>query len=114
MSVLRIILEVSSGAGLERKSWNGILCVSLQALKVESGYICLIVLIFLVSIIPLCYTIVWCFSRNVKLKAVNGVSDMARPAELVFGDEGKEKLDKFHCRKRVLVFILQCLVVLSM
>lgn len=86
----------------------------LQALKVESGYICLIVVIFLISITPLCYTIAWCFSRNVKLKAANGVSDMARPAELVFQDEGKEKLDKFHCRKRVLVFILQCFIVMSM
>jgi phosphotransferase system glucose/maltose/N-acetylglucosamine-specific IIC component len=87
-----------------------------QALKVESGYICLIVVIFLVSIIPFCYTIAWCFSRNVKLKAANGVSDIvpARPGEVFFQDEGKERLDKYHCRKRILVFVLQCFIVVSM
>lgn len=87
-----------------------------QALKVESGYICLLVVIFLISIIPLCYTIAWCFSRNVKLKAANGVSDivLARPGEAVYHDEGKTKLDKYHCRKRILVFVLQCFIVLSM
>jgi hypothetical protein len=93
----------------------------LQALKVESGYICLIVIIFLISLIPFVFTIAWCFSRNVKLKATNGVSDIVQasarvvlPEEIILQDESKEKLNKYHCRKRVFVFVLQCFVIISM
>lgn len=95
--------------------------ISLQALKVESGFICLIVIIFLISLIPFCYTIAWCFSRNVKLRAANGVSDIVQasarvvlPEDVILRDEGKEKLNKYYCRKRVYVFILQCFVIVSM
>lgn len=93
----------------------------MQALKVEAGFICLLVVIFLVSVIPLCYTIAWCFSRNVKLKATNGVRDIVQasarvimPSDGLLHIECKEKLDKYHCRKRIYVFILHCFIVISM
>lgn len=87
-----------------------------QALKVESGYICLIVVIFLISILPFCYTIAWCFSRNVKLKVVSGniLQMSSRGASEGGASEERENTRKYHCRKRVYVFILQCFVVLSM
>lgn len=114
----RVKIKMPSG----NRNWIVfLLSSSLQALKVESGYICLVAVIFLVSVIPFCYTIAWCFSRNVKLKASNGVSDIVQasarvvlPGEVLFQDECKEKLDKYHCRKRVYVFILQCFIVVSM
>lgn len=89
-----------------------------QALKVESGYICLIVVIFLISILPFCYTIAWCFSRNVKLKVVSGRNDIlqmsSRAASADDVDGERENIRKYHCRKRVYVFVLQCFVILSM
>ena len=105
----------------ERNATFLVIEIPLQALKVESGFICLIIIIFFISLIPFCYTIAWCFSRNVKLKTANGVSDIVQasarvvlPDEIILRGEGKDKLNKYYCRKRVYVFILQCFVVISM
>lgn len=99
----------------------GILFSSLQALKVESGYIILLLVIFLISVVPVCYTIAWCYLRNVKLKANGSVSVVVQanaqgvlPGEILFQGEYKKKLYKYHCRKRVYVFVLQCLIVVTM
>lgn len=127
ISVLQIILEVKKKQE-KRKMSNGDiieiffpffpLILSMQALKVESGYICLIVGIFLVSIIPFCYTIAWCFSRNAKISGMSEIvhsnSRVMLPGEVFFQVEDKEKLEKYHCRKRLYVFILQCLIIVSM
>lgn len=90
----------------------------MQALKVESGYICLIIALFLISIIPFCYTIAWCFSRNLKMNGVRSVvqtsARIVLPDQVVFENDGKEKLQKYNCRKRVYVIFLQCLIVFSM
>ena len=90
----------------------------MQALKVESGYICLIIVIFLISIIPFCYTIAWCFQRNVKMDGLrNIVQTSARivlPDHVIFQNDGKEKLKKYNCRKRIYAVSLQGLIILSM
>lgn len=104
---------------LELNSLSKFSFLSSQALKVESGYICLIVVIFLISIVPLCYTFAWCFSRNAGMKEASGVRDtlqarVALPGELTSQVNAKRKLDKYHCRKRVLVFVLQCFILASM
>jgi hypothetical protein len=97
VSILQIILEVNAERNLTTKTFSPLVIeMTLQALKVESGYICLIVIIFLISLIPFCYTIAWCFSRNVKLKAANGVSDIVQasaravlPEDVMLRDGGK-------------------------
>lgn len=97
---------------------TAILISEMQALKVESGYICLIIAIFIVSIIPFCYTIAWCFSRNAKMNGVRSVvqtsARIVLPDQVVFQNDGKEKLKKYNRRKRVYVVLLLGLIVLSM
>lgn len=104
---------------LELNSLRQFLFLSSQALKVESGYICLIIAIFLISIIPLCYTFAWCFSRNAGMKEASGVRDivqarLALPGELSSQDNAKRKLLKYHCRKRFFVFVLQFFILTCM
>ncbi|CRL05775.1 CLUMA_CG018802, isoform A [Clunio marinus] len=118
MSLIFCILELLRDAVQSKVS---ILQIILEALKVESGYICLLVIIFLISLIPFCYTIAWCCSRNIKLKAENDMRDivhssahMVLPSDVRVQEERKEKLNKYHCRKRVRVFILQCFTFASL
>ena len=91
-----------------------------KALKMESGYICLILIIFLISIIPLGYTISWFCSKSIHIKA-SSVSDIMHtnsqvilPNDIIFHDDYRDKLDKLNCRKKICVFILQFLVTICM
>ncbi|EAL38824.1 AGAP011953-PA, partial [Anopheles gambiae str. PEST] len=56
LPVVYCILELLRDAFHTKVSF---LQLILEALKVESGYICLIAIFFLISLIPLCYTIAW-------------------------------------------------------
>lgn len=77
----------------------------------ESGFICLILLIFLISIFPFVYTLAWFCSKNVRLKS-RLVSDMTRN-DAIFQNECKQKIEKFHCQKKSLIVVLQFLVTFS-
>ncbi|KAG5671584.1 hypothetical protein PVAND_001777 [Polypedilum vanderplanki] len=87
--------------------------IILEALKMESGFICLILIIFLLSTFPLGYTISWFCSKNIKMRG-NGVNDFIRsnslPNDLIFHEECREKLEKLNCRRRIYVFILEFFV----
>lgn len=81
----------------------------LQALKVESGYICLIAIFFLISLIPLCYTIAWGCSKpsDDDLNAGPTVDAIIQAEELSLEDSLK-------CRRGFLSLTLQIIILLLM
>ncbi|ETN67695.1 hypothetical protein AND_000415 [Anopheles darlingi] len=79
----------------------------LEALKVESGYICLIAIFFLVSLIPLCYTIAWGCAKE--------PDDNLNPGPTVDAIIQAEELsleETLHCRKSFLGLMLQVIILL--
>uniref|UniRef100_A0A182M467 Uncharacterized protein n=1 Tax=Anopheles culicifacies TaxID=139723 RepID=A0A182M467_9DIPT len=79
----------------------------LEALKVESGYICLIAIFFLVSLIPLCYTIAWGCAKE--------PDDDLNPGPTVDAIIQAEELsleESLHCRKSFLGLMLQVVILL--
>ncbi|XP_035784640.1 prominin-1-A-like isoform X2 [Anopheles albimanus] len=79
----------------------------LEALKVESGYICLIAIFFLVSLIPLCYTIAWGCAKEPE--------DNLNPGPTVDAIIQAEELsleETLHCRKSFLGLMLQVIILL--
>lgn len=81
----------------------------MQALKVESGYICLIAIFFLISLIPLCYTIAWGCAKE--------PDDDLNPGPTVDAIIQAEELsleESLHCRKSFLGLMLQVVILLLM
>ncbi|XP_053678459.1 prominin-1 [Anopheles nili] len=79
----------------------------LEALKVESGYICLIAIFFLISLIPLCYTIAWGCAKE--------PDDDLNPGPTVDAIMQAEELsleESLHCRKSFLALMLQVVMLL--
>ncbi|XP_052862856.1 prominin-1 [Anopheles cruzii] len=79
----------------------------LEALKVESGYICLIAIFFLISLIPLCYTIAWGCAKE--------PDDDLNPGPTVDAIIQAEELsleESLHCRKSFLGLVLQVIILL--
>ncbi|XP_055627001.1 prominin-1 isoform X2 [Toxorhynchites rutilus septentrionalis] len=78
-----------------------------EALKVESGYICLIAIFFLISLIPFCYTMAWCCSA--------AVDDDINPGPTVDAIIQAEELsleESLKCRKSFLGLVLQVVILL--
>lgn len=82
-----------------------------QALKVETGYIILIVIFFLVAVIPLGYALAWCCSKTILTddngNGINHESTQSLSDELTY----EETLD---CRKKVLGLFLQIIILVLM
>ncbi|XP_062559177.1 prominin-1 isoform X2 [Armigeres subalbatus] len=79
----------------------------MEALKVESGYICLIAIFFLVSLIPLCYTIAWGCSKT--------ADDDINPGPTVDAVIHAEELsleESLQCRRSFLGLMLQIIILL--
>ncbi|KFB49997.1 hypothetical protein ZHAS_00018038 [Anopheles sinensis] len=79
----------------------------LEALKVESGYICLIAIFFLISLIPLCYTIAWGCAKE--------PDDDLNPGPTVDAIIQAEELsleESLHCRRSFLWLMLQVIILL--
>lgn len=82
-----------------------------QALKLETGFICLIIVFTLISIIPLCTIIIWGCSRDGKESGEppRSEEDHSRLEALVSFDENIDST--LHCR-RTFQFFLQLFSVL--
>lgn len=89
-----------------------------QALKIESGFICLIALFLLIALVPLAILTVWgCASHS------NGVSDCSSSAGLEPNNvppvDSLQTLDEVlgngvHYRRRMLQFALQLIIAMLM
>lgn len=81
-----------------------------QALKVESGFICLMTLFLVIAIIPMCTLLIWCCSSHkpddtTHFQQPNGDDDMQTDPIISFDDTNT--IDStLYCR-RVLQFLLQ-------
>lgn len=81
-----------------------------QALKVESGFICLMAIFLLIALIPICTVLVWCCSSNksddimMQMHQTNGDDEMQTNPIISFEDTNNDST--FYCR-RVLQFFLQ-------
>ncbi|XP_038112149.1 prominin-1 isoform X1 [Culex quinquefasciatus] len=104
LPVVYCILELLRDAFHTRVSF---LQLILEALKVESGYICLIAIFFLISLIPLCYTIAWGCSKpsDDDLNAGPTVDAIIQAEELSLEDSLK-------CRRGFLSLTLQIIILL--
>ncbi|XP_063709538.1 prominin-1 isoform X2 [Culicoides brevitarsis] len=87
-----------------------ILRLVLEALKVESGFICLMVLFFMISLIPLGYIIAWgCAKTNDKEERNNESNDHNGMDNLVPTEN--TMLTSLECRRKCLVITLQIILV---
>lgn len=81
-----------------------------QALKVESGFICLMVIFLLIALIPICTVLVWCCSSDksddilMQMHQTNGGDEIQTNPIMSFDDTNIDST--FYCR-RVLQFFLQ-------
>ncbi|XP_035892122.1 prominin-1-like isoform X1 [Anopheles stephensi] len=104
LPVVYCILELLRDAFHTKVSF---LQLILEALKVESGYICLIAIFFLISLIPLCYTIAWGCAKE--------PDDDLNPGPTVDAIIQAEELsleESLHCRKSFLGLMLQVVILL--
>ncbi|XP_058830362.1 prominin-1 isoform X2 [Topomyia yanbarensis] len=79
----------------------------MEALKVESGYICLIAIFFLISLIPLCYTIAWGCSKTAEDDLNSGPT-----VDAIIQAEELSLEESLKCRRRVLSLTLQIIILL--
>lgn len=82
-----------------------------QALKVESGFICLMAIFLLIALIPICTVLVWCCSSNksddimMQMHQTNGDGgDEMQANPIIFDDTNIDST--YYCR-RVLQFFMQ-------
>lgn len=90
-----------------------VLC-SLQALTIETGLICLVMFILLISLMPLCTIIIWACSNekgNDYIERALNAEDESRVDSIVAFEETIDKT--MHCR-RIFQFLLQFFSVILM
>ncbi|XP_062711894.1 prominin-1 isoform X1 [Aedes albopictus] len=104
LPVVYCILELLRDAFHTRVSF---LQLIMEALKVESGYICLIAIFFLVSLIPLCYTIAWGCSKTVDEDINPGPT-----VDAVIQAEELSLEESLQCRRSCLGLTLQVIILL--
>lgn len=86
---------------------------SKKALKIESGFICLISFCLIISVIPLGIVTGWSCSRGSKNRIDDcGVGDGVPPVDPLTLDETVGNV--IHWRRKVLQFLLQFIVLLLM
>ncbi|KAJ6647515.1 Prominin-1 [Pseudolycoriella hygida] len=93
------------------RSRLSIMDLIMEALKIESGFICLIALFLIISLIPLGIVIGWCCTRGSKNLNGNCIGgDGVPPVDPLTLDEAVGNV--IHCRRKVLQFLLQFIVFL--
>ncbi|XP_055534148.1 prominin-1 isoform X1 [Wyeomyia smithii] len=104
LPVVYCILELLRDAFHTRVSFLELI---MEALKVESGYICVIAIFFLISLIPLCYTIAWGCSKREDddINAGPTVDAIIQAEELSLEESLK-------CRRSFLSLSLQIIILL--
>ncbi|XP_065083969.1 prominin-1-A isoform X1 [Ochlerotatus camptorhynchus] len=104
LPVVYCILELLRDAFHTRVSF---LQLIMEALKVESGYICLIAIFFLISLIPLCYTIAWGCSKSVDEDINAGPT-----VDAIIQAEELSLEESLQCRRSFLGLMLQVIILL--
>lgn len=96
--------------------------IVIQALKIESGFICLIALFFLVSLIPLSILLAWGCSTTTSTSHTNRSSPCRVDSSEDCGvppSDSLQALDEtisnaLHCRRRLLQFLVQVVILMLM
>ncbi|XP_037024841.1 prominin-1-A [Bradysia coprophila] len=108
LPVVNCVLELLRDAFHSRLS---IMELLMEALKIESGFICLISLFLVISLIPLGIVAAWSCGRGSKnLTDDCGVGDGVPPVDPLTLDETVGNV--IHCRRKVLQFLLQFILLL--
>lgn len=93
-----------------------------QAIKIESGFVFLALIIFLLSAFPFCWSTIWCFTQKYRNSYSDGVTDLGfssmssqmQHSETLMTEDLKFQLDQIHVKKRKYVVLLQMIVVFTM
>lgn len=100
----------------------------MQALKIESGFICLIAIFFIVSTVPIIFLLIWACSSTTNTPIGSQVKYEAHRLESPDTIDGRivdatigslQNIDEnissaLHCRRRVLQFFVQVCILLLM
>lgn len=96
--------------------------VVMQAIKIESGFVFLALVIFLLSIFPFCWSMVWCLTHKYRNPVNEGITDLGFSSmssqmqhnEMMVVEDLKFRLERIHMRKRSYVATLQTIVIITL
>lgn len=95
--------------------------MKLQAIKIESGFVLLALVIFLLSIFPFCWSTIWCLTQKyrnpigdvVTSSNFSSIPNMTDHNEAVMTVDLKFQLEKIVARKRAYAFTLQTTIIIT-
>lgn len=92
-------------------------------MRIEYGFICFAFIVFLMSIFPFCWSMIWCLTHNLNSSMMNdGVMDFSSSSsqqqsienDAMVLEDLKMKIVKITFRKRIYVVILETIVLTTL